>query len=87
MMDLKSPERIVSETAAAFGKAIDILVNNAGKEYRGELKDITLEAYYDIFGMNLRSVVFISKLCFRTSAALDVLLTSDPLWLVWGPLD
>jgi 3-oxoacyl-[acyl-carrier protein] reductase/meso-butanediol dehydrogenase/(S,S)-butanediol dehydrogenase/diacetyl reductase len=71
--DLTKPAdaaRIVSETAAKFGR-IDILVNNAGLAYCGEknLWEIDDSEWYDVVDVNLNAVYLVTSRVMRTMVA------------------
>ncbi len=58
--DLKSIDRAVAATAAAWGQ-IDILVNNAGMNIREPIEDVTEEHYDRIMEVNLKGVYFMTR--------------------------
>jgi len=53
-------QRIVEETVKAFGR-LDILFNNAGMTTTTRLHETTGEEFDRVIGVNLKSVVFVSK--------------------------
>ncbi|KAH7032176.1 short chain dehydrogenase [Macrophomina phaseolina] len=61
MHELGSPEKIITETTAAFGNSIDILVNNAGAAYIAPLAQVTAEGFTNVMNINVRSVVLTTQ--------------------------
>ncbi|KAE8150228.1 hypothetical protein BDV25DRAFT_154844 [Aspergillus avenaceus] len=61
MRDPKSPQRIVSETTAAFGDSIDILVNNVAVAQVSPLGEVTHDMVTDMVDVNVRSVIFTTQ--------------------------
>lgn len=53
--DPDGPRAAVAQTAAAYGR-IDILVSNAGVMLQGPVEGITIEAFDEIFAINVRGV-------------------------------
>lgn len=54
-------ERIVNETVEKYGR-LDILINGAGMSIRGNLADMTMEAYDTMMSTNVRGTVEVTKL-------------------------
>ncbi|KAB2576171.1 Dehydrogenase OXI1 [Lasiodiplodia theobromae] len=61
LRQLDAPNKIVTETTAAFGDDIDILVNNAGCELIKLLPHITPEDYAYCMDLNVRGALFMSQ--------------------------
>ena len=62
LTDLKTCDKIVSETVDKFGR-IDILVNNAGMGFLGSVRDAPIEQFQEVFDLNVKQVVYMCKLC------------------------
>ena len=63
--DITKPElreQIFNETIQKFER-VDILVNNAGRGIVGNILDMTMEQYQEIFDVNVTATVHLSKLC------------------------
>jgi len=61
--DLRRPESVMrlAEAALADSTQIDILVNNAGVGVWGELGEISLEQYDEVFDVNIRAVFLLTQ--------------------------
>ncbi len=60
LLEVATLPRIVSAAIDAFGR-LDVLVNNASTFYPTRLGEITLEAWDDLMGSNLRAPLFLSQ--------------------------
>lgn len=60
LLDRETPEQLIDAVLERFG-GLDILVNNASTFYPTALGDITLAAWDDLMGTNLRAPLFLSQ--------------------------
>ncbi len=60
LRDPKTPERIVADTLAHFGR-IDVLVNNAGLAHSAKVCDTDMATWNAIFEVNARAPFFLCK--------------------------
>lgn len=70
LSDPKTPEQIVADTLAHFGR-IDVLVNNAGLAHAAKISDTDMATWNAIFEVNARAPFFLCK------AAVPALKASD----------
>ena len=66
LADVEGHPSIAKAIAAAFGR-LDCLVNNAGigSPRRGDLMDLTPDAFDTVIGVNLRGTLFFTQACVR----------------------
>ena len=66
LADVEGHPSIAKAIAAAFGR-LDFLVNNAGigSPRRGDLMDLTPDAFDTVIGVNLRGTLFFTQACVR----------------------
>jgi pteridine reductase len=60
LLDPKTPERLVAEVNARFGR-LDLLINNASTFYATPIGQVTAAAWDDLIGVNLRAPLFLSQ--------------------------
>jgi pteridine reductase len=60
LLEPDSPERLVRETVQRFGH-LDLLINNASTFYPTPIGSITLAAWEDLMGTNLRAPLFLAQ--------------------------
>ncbi len=60
LLDVSQLPGLVDKTLTTFGQ-LDILINNASSFYPTPLGEITLQAFDDLFGTNVRAPLFLSQ--------------------------
>jgi pteridine reductase len=60
LLDPATPERLVAEVGARFGR-LDLLVNNASTFYPTPIGKVSPAAWDDLIGVNLRAPLFLSQ--------------------------
>jgi len=60
LLDAQAPERLVAAALGQFGR-LDILINNASNFYPTPVGKITVAAWDDLIGINLRAPAFLAQ--------------------------
>jgi pteridine reductase len=60
LLEAQAPERLVAAALEVFGR-LDILINNASSFYPTPVGQITMAAWDDLIGINLRAPVFLAQ--------------------------